>query len=88
MNEPDQIVNPYVEPALFPGGALSITIEAMLDPDEATVLFVVRAFDVGAGKLIALWSSSPAPFEDSDRERRRALREFGALCDQHSGPFP
>ena len=87
MNSSDTVVNTFVEPSLFPGGALSITIEAMLDPEECTILFVVRAFDVGAGKLIALWSSAPAPFEDFGDIRERAWREFRILSDDHSGPF-
>lgn len=87
MNFPASEVNPPVEPPLFPGGALSITIEAMLDPEDCTVLFVVRAWDVGAGKLIALWSSSPRSFDDLERERKRALREFSTLLETHTGPF-
>lgn len=79
--------SPVVEPTLFPGGALSITCEALLDPEELTLLFVVRAFDVGNGKLIALWSSSPVPFEDYERIQRRAIKEFTDLTHHHSGPF-
>ncbi len=87
MNESNFPVNPQVEPTLFPGGALSITLEAMLDPEDHTVLFCVRAFDVGAGKLIALWSSSPVGYENYYGVQLRALSEFRALVAQHTGPF-
>lgn len=87
MNDSSAHVNPPVEPTLFPGGALSITVEAMLDPQEFTVLFVVRAFDVGAGKLVALWSSAPTGFDDYGMVQRRALNEFTKLVEHHSGPF-
>lgn len=87
MNVAGSEVNTPVEPAIFPGGALSITIEALLDPDDCTILFVVRAFDVPAGKLIALWSSSPVGFDGFGREQRRALTEFNELVELHTGPF-
>lgn len=87
MNDSRVPVNPPVEPPLFPGGALSLTLEALLDPEDHTVLFVVRGWDVGAGKLIALWSSSPVGYDDLDRTRRRALHEFASLLDTHTGPF-
>lgn len=87
MSTERESVNPPVEPTLFPGGALSITLEALLDPLDGTVLFYVRAFDVGASRLIALWSSSPQPFEDFAIVERRAVREFTNLTRDHSGPF-
>lgn len=80
-------VNPHVEPVLFPGGALSITVEALLDPHDCTVVFVVRAYDVGSDKLIALWSSSPQGFDDYERYHKQALQEFSKLLHEHSGPF-
>jgi hypothetical protein len=87
MNDQDTQVNPPVEPTLFDGGALSITLEALLDPDDHTVVFIVRAFDVPVGKLIALWSSAPVSYDDYHRARDRALREWRDLVHQHSGPF-
>lgn len=87
MNETTANVNPPVEPVLFPGGAICVTLEAMLDPEEGTVLFCMRAMDVGVGKLIALWSSAPVPFEDYGRTQWQALKEFGDVVKDHSGPF-
>ena len=87
MSTSREDVNTLVEPTLFPGGALSITTEALLDPEECSIVFVVRAFDVGAGKLIALWSSSPVSFDDYEVVARRAQREFSLLVREHSGPF-
>jgi hypothetical protein len=87
MSVPHPQVNPQVEPVLFPGGALSITVEALLDPEDHTVLFVVRAFDVPAGKLIALASSSPRSFDDYQRSLRESLHHFQTLVDEHTGPF-
>lgn len=87
MNVHASDVNPPVEPTLFPGGALSLTIEALLDPEDCTVLFIVRGWDVGAGKLIALWSSSPKSFDDYELDRRRAWKEFYDLLTEHTGPF-
>jgi len=80
-------VNIPVEPVLFPGGALSISLEALLDPLDCTVLFVVKAFDVPTGKLVSLWSSAPVPFEDFSKEMQRAIREFRELVQEHTGPF-
>lgn len=87
MNYSRADVNVPVEPTLFPGGALSITLEALLDPEDHTVLFVVRGWDVGADKMIALWSSSPQPFENYTQASRRAHTEFSTLVEAHSGPF-
>lgn len=87
MNDPGAVVNNVVEPSMFPGGALSITLECLLDPEEHTVLFVVRAFDVGASKLIALWSSSPVGFDEYATAHGRALREVDRLLYEHTGPF-
>ena len=80
-------VNTVISPSLFPGGALSITLEALLDPLDYTVLFVVRAYDVPSDKLIALWSSSPVGYDNHSREVQRALNEFGELLRTHTGPF-
>lgn len=87
MSRPTSEVNPVVEPAMFAGGALSITCEALLDPEDHTCVFVVRAFDVGAGKLIALWSSSPVGYDDVERIQRRAWHEYAELLNTHTGPF-
>lgn len=87
MNAADAEVNPPVEPTLFAGGALSITIEGLLDPYDHTVVFIVRAFDVPAGKLIALWSSAPVSYADYYRARDRAMQEWSDLVHQHTGPF-
>lgn len=87
MNDNAHNVNTVISPTLLPGGALSITCEALLDPLDATILFVVRAYDVPNDKLIALWSSSPVSYDGFDTERRRAWKEFFDLIDTHTGPF-
>lgn len=87
MTDPQSEVNTPVQPALFPGGAIAITLEALLDPSDHTVIFVCRAWDVPTDKLIALWSSAPVDYGYHDTARDRALREFRIVLDQHTGPF-
>lgn len=77
----------HVQPPLFRGGALALTLQALLDPDEETVLFVVAAEDVPSKKLVALWSSSPQPFEDFNGSLQEAFDELVKLLFEHSGPF-
>lgn len=87
MSYPNDLVNHDVQPSLFPGGALSITLEALIDPQDQTVLFVVRGYSVVDDKLIALWSSAPVGFEDFARLARQGQVEWSSLLDEHTGPF-
>jgi hypothetical protein len=87
VNDPAGSVNGWTEPQLFPHGGLAITAEALVDTDDATVLFVCSARDVVQGKLLHLWSSSPRPFEDYERALRDGLREFSEQVRNHTGPF-
>jgi hypothetical protein len=87
MNDHVVDVNTMVEPDLFPGGAICVTLEALIDPEDATTIFVVRAQDVGAGKLVALWSSSPMPNESVPHVSRAAIGEFTRILDRYTGPF-
>jgi hypothetical protein len=87
MSHQSPLVNLPVEAPLFAGGALALALEALLDPQDQTIVFVVRGFDVPAGKLIALWSSSPVGFESFSTAYARALHEFGDLLIEHTGPF-
>lgn len=87
MKIPDEPVNTYTEQQLFPSGGLAITLQALIDHDEATVLYVVEARDVSIGKLIALWSTAPVGLDHDTRQRSQAVREFLGLVAEHSGPF-
>lgn len=87
MKIPDVPVNTPVEHQLFRSGGIAVTMQALIDHDDATVLYVVEARDVSAGKLLALYSTAPVGLDQDTKERQRALREYLALVESHSGPF-
>lgn len=76
-----------VEPSMFPGGALVVTLEALLDPLEQTVLFVVSARDVSAQKLRHLWSTAPRGWDMLEAPMAEAVGELRRVVRENSGPF-
>jgi hypothetical protein len=65
-----------------------VSFEALCDHDDQTVVFVVATRDVVEGRLVALWSSSPRPFDKLDRATHDAYREFVAQLHMATSPFP
>jgi hypothetical protein len=88
MSDQRDLVNTWTEPQLFPSGGLAVSLECLVDREEGTVLFVCTSRDVSAGKLLALWSSSPQDISDFDTVARRAYREYFDQVHNVTGPFP
>lgn len=76
-----------VQPALFPGGAIRVIIEALLDPEDGTTTFRVEARDIGAGKLVALWAMPPRRWSAPSNGYAEVFDEFCRVIEEHSGPF-
>lgn len=64
-----------------------LRFEALVDPDDCTVVLVVEAVTFPERKLIALTSSSPVPFSEVEARARDLGREFTHLLREHTGPF-
>lgn len=87
MGESPPNVNAVVEPTLFPLEAVAVSLHALTDAMDQTVVYVVESRDPISGKLVALWSSSPMPFGTEDRGMRQAFKEWSAQVWNATGPF-
>lgn len=76
-----------VEPALFPHAACAVTFSALIDNQEATIVFVVEAREPVTGRLTGLWSSSPVGCEKYDTTMREAAAAFREMVWDNTGPF-
>jgi hypothetical protein len=88
MRNPWKEVKDGVQPPLFALPAVAVTLQALYDRDNGTVVFAVQAMDPINDQLIALWSSAPVPEERYLRALHEAHREFLELMWDQLGPFP
>lgn len=87
MNESPTSVKTHEEPQLFRSGAVVLSLQALCDYTDETIVWVCEARDPIDGKLRALWSTGPLPFHDADEHSRMAGREFTRLFKALTGPF-
>jgi hypothetical protein len=87
MRNPWKDVKDGVQPPLFHLPAAAVTLQALVDHDNGTVVFAVQTVDPISDHLIALWSSSPVPVERYLKALHEAHREFLEQTWEACGPF-
>lgn len=87
MRNPWSNVKDGVQPPLFSLPAQAVTLQALVDNDNGTVVFAVQAVDPINDHLIALWSSAPVPVERYLKALHEAHKEFLNLVWDACGPF-
>lgn len=87
MKNPFESVNSDVQPSLFPLPAVSVSLHALVDCVDQTVVFVVESRDPLAGTLCALWSTPPVPAENHLKRLHEAHKEFLEQVWNATGPF-
>lgn len=63
MSFRDAFVKAWVEQPLFKYEACSVSLHALVDGVDQTVVFVAESRNPSDGKLCALWSTSPLPLD-------------------------
>lgn len=87
MKMPHEFVNSDVQPSLFPLPAAAVSLHALIDRVDETVVFVVEARDPVSGHLSALWSSAPVPTDRHLKGLHEAHKEFLRVMWDVTGPF-
>ena len=88
MEEAPEEVKGWSQQALFSHTrAAAISLVALVDPDDRTVVFTVTAVAYPTKELVALWSSSPIGFEEHAVKLDQALAEFSQQVWDKTGPF-
>lgn len=83
----DELVNAIIEPPLFPYEAGAVSLSALVDRVDQTVVFVVEARNPSDGRLCALWSSAPLPLDRFIKGLHEAHEEWLKLVWEATGPF-
>lgn len=80
-------VNTWSQPAMFGPRAVAVSLLALIDPEDETVLFVCEAREAPGERLVALYSTSPVPMHEHLRKLSEAYKEFTAMLWDATGPF-
>ncbi len=81
------LVNAVVEPPLFPYEAGAVSLLALVDRVDGSVVFVCEARNPTDGRLCALWSSAPLPLDRFITGMHEAHEEFLKMLWEATGPF-
>jgi len=76
-----------VHTPLFGLPASAVTLQALVDNDNGTVVFAVQTVDPISDHLVALWSSAPVPVERYLKMMHTAHKEFLEQLWEACGPF-
>ena len=87
MKKPHEVVNSVVQPSMFPLSSVAVSLHALVDNLDQTVVFVVESRDPLEGSLCALWSSAPVPSENHLKGLHTAHKEFLRQVWDVTGPF-
>ena len=64
-----------------------VRYEALIDPDDCTVVLVVECTTFPGKQLVSLYSTAPVGYLEIDAVAREAGREFTRIMRDHTGPF-
>lgn len=87
MRDPWTSVNTSPQPSLFRLTASAVTLQALIDRAEGTVVLAVQTIDPISGELNALWSTGPIRIDDYEDAACAADREFFSQLWDAAGPF-
>jgi len=83
----DELVNSIISPPLFPYEACAVSLSALCDGVDKTVVFVAEARNPSDGRLCALWSSSPVPLDRHLEAMHEAHAAWLEMLWDATGPF-
>jgi hypothetical protein len=88
MRNPWKDVNGEVQPPLFRLPAVAVTLQALVDLEEHSVVFGVQTVDPISDRLVALWSSAPTDLDRYLTTLHEAHKEFLRELHDATSPFP
>lgn len=87
MRNPWRDVKTVPQPPLFRVPALAVTLQALIDHEDGSMVFGVQTVDPISDTLQHLWVSSPVPVDRYLKAMHEAHREFLEQLYEASGPF-
>ena len=87
MRNPWTNVNRGPQPPLFSLPAQAVTLQALIDKDNGSIVFAVQTVDPITDTLNALWSSSAVPEDRYLKMLHTAHSEFLTQLWDAAGPF-
>ena len=87
MRNPWKDVKDGVQPPLFHLPASAVTLQALVDTDNHSLVFGVQTVDPISDHLVALWTSAPVPLDRYLKMLHEAHREYLEQLWNATGPF-
>ena len=87
MRNPWRTVNSVPQPPLFGLAASAVTLQALVDREEQSVVFGVQTVDPINDNLVALWVSDPVSADRYLKKLHMAHKEFLTQLWDATGPF-